>query len=254
MGRALTSTGQPRVSDSYLLRQDRNEYMHDNISLATALTRRDFLRQAAAGAMALGGAGLIAGCGGGGGSSSGGYLPDVTRFVPNYARLITLDHWPRLPVKVYFATDVVITPQGGIPTHVNDVIIAGFNQWSAATGGVISYGIVPTAAEANITVSTVVVPRPSGRTETGSTDVDTDGSTLTGATTKIFVWPDITNTELNLGQRTTAAHEFGHMLGIAGHSDDPNDLMYPSHGPVDDIPLSTRDVNTIKTLYYYLFP
>lgn len=229
--------------------------MHDLTSPGAALTRREFLRELAAGAATLTGAGLLAGCGGGGGSSAGGgYLPDLTRFTPNYAGLITRDHWPILPVKVFFANDVTITPQGGVFTHVNDVIIAGFNRWPAATGNVISYAIVSNAADANITVSTAVVPRPAGETETGSTHVDANNGTLSGATTQVDVWMDITNDELNFGQRTTAAHEFGHMLGIAGHSDNPNDLMYAAHGPVDDIPLSVRDINTIKTLYYYLFP
>ena len=230
--------------------------MHDLTSPGAGLTRREFLRGMAAGTAALAGAGLLAGCGGGGGSSSsgGGDLSDLTRFTPNYANLITRDHWPTLPVKVFFANDVTITPQGGVLTHVNNVIIAGFNRWPAATGGVINYTIVPTAAEANITVNVALIPRPAGNTETGSTNVEAPGHILKSATTEIFLWADITNAELNLGQRTTAAHEFGHMLGIAGHSDDPNDLMYPVHGAVDDIPLSIRDINTIKTLYGFLFP
>lgn len=44
-----------------------------------------------------------------------------------------------------------------------------------------------------------------------------------------------------------SAHEFGHALGIMGHSTDPGDLMFPSSE--SDGTLSKRDINTINLLY-----
>lgn len=44
-----------------------------------------------------------------------------------------------------------------------------------------------------------------------------------------------------------ATHEFGHALGIMGHSDKTSDLMYPSSQT--DGSLTKRDINTINLLY-----
>lgn len=44
------------------------------------------------------------------------------------------------------------------------------------------------------------------------------------------------------------SHEMGHALGIWGHSDNPNDIMYYAH--TRDIPtISSRDINTLKRVY-----
>ncbi len=217
------------------------------------LTRRGFLGALAA----LGAGGLLAGCGGGGGSSpspSGPAQPDLARFTPNYAGSVTRNHWPALPVRVHFTNDITLTPPGGAATRVNDLIRAAFDRWPAATGGTVGYTLTDDPALANISVTTTTIPDPHGLSETGTTSVSApSGNLLTAAVMQIFVWPDITVPELTQGLLATAAHEFGHALGIEGHSPDPSDLMYVSHDPNADVPLSLRDVNTIKTLYPSLF-
>lgn len=48
----------------------------------------------------------------------------------------------------------------------------------------------------------------------------------------------------------TTIHEFGHALGINGHSDKKTDIMYPISGSTNTKrKLSRRDVNTLKVLY-----
>ena len=56
----------------------------------------------------------------------------------------------------------------------------------------------------------------------------------------------------------TALHEIGHALGISGHSDNPNDVMYGNNNAVTKFAsifedetafLSKRDLNTITLLY-----
>ena len=219
------------------------------------LTRRRFLGTLSA----LTVSGLLAGCGGGGSSpvngGSGSYQPNLSQFTPNYASAITLYHWPALPVRVYFANDVMVTPQGGSPTRVNDLILTGFNRWPAATGGVVGFTQVTDPGQAQITVSTVTIPDPSGLSETGkATVVPGAGNILQSATIQIYIWPDITVPELTQGLLATATHEFGHALGIGGHSPVATDVMYAQHDPNADVPVSARDLATIKTLYYFLFP
>ena len=46
-----------------------------------------------------------------------------------------------------------------------------------------------------------------------------------------------------------AAHEFGHALGIDGHSENSADIMAYSAAVYNLTGLSTRDINTIKTDY-----
>lgn len=222
------------------------------------LSRRNFLRRSALLAGALLGGAVAAGCGGGGGGSRGpaasGYQPNLIQFTPNYAAEIGFDHWATLPVRVYFANDVTARPKDGSPLRVNSLIQTGFARWPAATGGVVGYTVVTDPAQANITVSVTSIPDPVGLSETGKTTLQTGtGGILQAATIEMYVWPDITSAELTQGLTATATHEFGHALGIAGHSSDSGDVMYVFHQPAVDVGVSTRDANTIKALYYFLF-
>jgi hypothetical protein len=48
----------------------------------------------------------------------------------------------------------------------------------------------------------------------------------------------------------TLVHEFGHALGLRGHSDHPADVMYATKTGSESGTLSQRDINTIRELYW----
>ena len=63
--------------------------------------------------------------------------------------------------------------------------------------------------------------------------------------------PPLSTTYSKEDIRETALHEIGHALGLAGHSLNPNDVMYFASASIERkiSELSSRDKNTIRKLY-----
>ena len=53
---------------------------------------------------------------------------------------------------------------------------------------------------------------------------------------------DVQLTEITL-------HEIGHAIGILGHSNNPNDIMYPNISSYGNTTLSTKDADTVNKIY-----
>ena len=174
---------------------------------------------------------------------------------PNYAhssQMTRLLHWPHFPVRLYFSATPYATAER------RTLALSGFDEWGRATQGVVCYQIVSDPAQADITVtiaSSVDVPKEARAL--GQTTLTYTGTLLSKAMVQLVVRDDEPAEFQEI-----CAHEFGHALGLNGHSDDPDDMMFPvlSHSLFqvknDELDclcspgsVTTRDVNTLKIAY-----
>lgn len=185
--------------------------------------------------------GLVRCVPGGAGTSSGSQqiVCSLDAFVPNYAREVDkLLRWERFPVRVYFEHDEHYSPTW------QTIALQGFDQWIEVFSPQIRYVVVDDPAQAQITV------RFNPADANGRVDFEYYPSSGLLSRAEMTIGVKGNNTT-NI--RSVAAHEFGHALGISGHSTDPADMMYPTY--VSNVPLrlTQRDINTLKTAYCHLF-
>ncbi len=168
---------------------------------------------------------------------------------PSYAEspeIRRLLHWEHFPLHVCFVPGDLTTKER------TDAVEAGFDQWVHATKDFVQYQVVTKPAQAEIVVTFLPldsVPDQSG--SCGHTKMTFLTLTLKSAAVSLAT-TGVTPADL----QATAAHEFGHALGIDGHSDDPDDLMYAvlTHSPDGELPVpahdvTARDLNTLKVCY-----
>jgi predicted Zn-dependent protease len=159
--------------------------------------------------------------------------------------------WPkeRLPVKVYIER---AKPSNGATAQYVSILNNAFKDWAAGSGGTLDFSFVDTASKADIVctwskdkskfknsseAANSRVYAKNGMLDKGEIEILTVSVSDSGA---------ITDNQA----RATALHEVGHVIGLTGHSADPQDVMYIS-ASLKDIwtKLSNRDVNTLVRLY-----
>lgn len=209
------------------------------------------------------------GCGGGGGGNNGPATPkatptpiptsinatyDKTKFTPNYVTFleqnrssdnpVALLRWTRFPLSVFFERD------GNYSASKQALAAQGFNRWVSKTGGNgVTYNIVSSETNADITVNFGTFTGGAGDI-LGQTFFSYDAGSRVlrkGVNIQIKFTGD-TNNDL-----ITASHEFGHALGVNGHSDNPTDLMYFTGNDQYSGNITTPDLNTVKTSYNGIF-
>ncbi len=202
----------------------------------------------------------LTGCGGGGGGPS--IVPTATpqsttndtscsqTYTPNYRVDLAkttdnpLLHWTLFPLHVYFSTN------GAYTAARKTLAVQGFNRWVTATGSNgVTYQVVNSADQANVVVNFYTFTGGAGD-RLGYTNVTYDPTTnIIIATSKDPVQINVGFTGSDYNDTLTAAHEFGHALGINGHSADTHDLMYFEGNDNYGGTITTRDLNTMLTAY-----
>jgi len=160
-------------------------------------------------------------------------------FQPNYIpKLDALLRWRKFPVRVYFVRDAHHTPER------QQLAIEGFQQWTRLTDNKVRFEVVDDEQEAQIWV------RFDPSSKAGRTDCTyyPERREIIRAEMIIGVKEDVP-----LDIQSVSVHEFGHALGIVGHSDDSKDAMYPRYTVGKLASLSQRDLNAVKTAYCELF-
>ena len=140
--------------------------------------------------------------------------------------------WAQFPVRVYFERDARYSARR------EQWARSGFDQWVTATNGFVRYQVCDSPEQAQIVVSF-------------------DLTSNNGYTRTRFNGTDLESADISIGAKRgagsdiacIAAHEFGHSLGIDGHSENRRDLMYPTHQMGSAWRITARDLNTLSALY-----
>lgn len=167
--------------------------------------------------------------------------PGVTR--PNYLKSLQHGlHWSRFPLHVCF------TNSNNTTSKQEARVLLGFALWVKATQGKADYRVTRSPGHVEITVTYELSERPADFGEMGTTYFAYNPAThsMSKAEIHLKIWHDMSEEDLRQLQ-LTAAHEFGHALGINGHSPNAHDLMYPFTTP--DSRVTDQDVNTLNAIY-----
>ncbi len=119
-----------------------------------------------------------------------------------------------------------------------------------------SYTVVSDPSTADMTITfQQIAAAPAGGDTLGNCDRQVVVSTnqIISAKMNMNYWAGMTDDEALNGMKATAAHEYGHALGIGGHSPVYTDIMNAATPVAADKSVSSNDINTVKSDYTSMF-
>lgn len=157
-----------------------------------------------------------------------------------------------LPLKYYVDKSVQVPP------YYLELIQKSFLDWQSVTDGLVRFAPVNNKNDAQIIFTFIDVDNSQCKDSNCEYSV---GNTVPVTEDNILKYMDVKiNIKNNLGKffspaeiYTVMIHEIGHSLGIWGHSDNLNDIMFYSADQKYSIEgvksISKRDLNTLRLLY-----
>jgi len=171
------------------------------------------------------------------------YLADVTRNG-------TL-RWPanHVHLRVYMRPAIKVT--GYMPKY-DAIARQAFVDWSKASRGVVQFQFQSVPANADIEFSWLSDPsKLVNKAEAGETKLTNNSAGIVHGIIQILTVPLYPAMPVTANRiRQISLHEIGHVLGLTGHTSNPNDAMFYTNTAADEWRnLSPRDVNTMTRLY-----
>lgn len=175
----------------------------------------------------------------------------------NYAQDISNDGFytwsqDKFPLKVYFEENLNVP---GFRQSYTDLLRSCFDEWTQVSNGKLAWREVddPRSADIKVTWSDQAVEASRG-TEAGKTrnyaryNPSTNWGTIDRCEMRLLTrLPDREFSPVEM--RKAYLHEVGHAFGIAGHSQNRNDIMYFSVSNHKQVHLSQADIGTLNYLY-----
>jgi tetratricopeptide (TPR) repeat protein len=155
----------------------------------------------------------------------------------------------QMPLAVFIDSDY---PRKGTATNYPAVLKAAFLDWASKSQGFVNFVFTPGLPKANIVCRwSEDCSKFNSNGEAAETRLYGSQSGLARGEIEILVLSPLAKTPLTEEQmRGIALHEIGHVLGLAGHSKNQDDIMFFSPYKVDYWHgISSRDQATLARLY-----